>query len=543
MKKRLFSIAAVLLLLLSAQTAAYAEMTYSAPEDVALGSELNYLVATVPAGSEVSAPGGTLPAGVELDIEETESPDMANVYLRGVPRSVGTYNCVVNIGSGDSSNLVIVPVTVVPETPAVTVGSSVHCYQNDSAHVSVTASVSSGSLTYQWYSNTVNSIAGSAPIPGADQPVYPVSTANVGTTYYYCSVTNTVEGTTRSVTSDFISVTVEAPAVTSISVETLPYKTVYTAGDQLDASGLSIRVNQANGSSNVLTDTSFFGLYPTQLNAAGVQNVEVGYQGLTCIFQVTVQPAEEVIDGIGVLTLPNRLNYTVGDVLDTSGLSLRVYTNNGYRDVSEDFTCDPMVFDMAGTQTVTVSYGGKTCTFALEIQEQEKPVSLLVSTLPAKREYKAGETLDTTGLVLQLITNRNNSQNLDTGFTCTPTVLESAGRQDITVSYVTEQNDTLTCIFSVNVLAAETSPPVESTTQPFTPVPSIQPTDSPVSTPHIIEHQSHNTGVNNALVVVIIVAAVLGLGCLGAYVFIMNRGGVEGISEEIRHLFHRSKGR
>ena len=415
------------------------------------------------------------------------------------------------------------------------------CYLNDSARVSVTATVSSGSLSYQWYLSTANSYTGSA-IQGANQPEYRVNTSALGTSYYYCIVTNTSGSQTRAVTSGIIPVTVEELAVTSLAVETFPAKTVYTVGDVLDPAGLSLRVGDANGGSRVLSDTGAFSFYPTRLETAGTQNIEVGYQGLSCTFQVTVQPGAEQIQGIGVLTLPTKRDYQVGDTLDPAGLSIRVYTNNGQRDVTEGFICSPMAFDRAGTQTVTVSYEGLTCTFTLEIQEEEKPVSLVVATLPTKREYQVGDTLDTSGMVLQLITNRNNSQTLTADYICTPTVLETAGRQEISVFY-----KNLSTSFSVTVKQPlQTSPPPTSTTQPFTPVPvspsvSAAPSApvSPAPTSHVIEHQSHSTGASSALLVVIMVAALLGLGSIGAYVFIMNRGGMDGLSEQLKSFLDR----
>lgn len=534
MRKRIISIAAALLLLLAFQLPAYADMTYSAPEDVTLGSEVDHLVATVSDGSQVSAAGETLPRGIEVGTDMAyNAAHMMNIYLRGVPQSVGTYNCVINIAGEEGTNQLICPITVIPELPAVTAGPAVNCYRNDTAQVSVSATVLTGSLSYQWYSNTVESIAGSSPIPDATGPVCQVPTNELGTMYYYCTVTNTVDGQTRSVSSAIIPVTVGEPEVASISVETLPSRTVYTAGDRLDTAGLSIRVNYSNGSSRVLSDLSGFGLYPTQLNIAGTQNVEVSYQGLTCIFQVTVDPAEEIIEGIGVLTPPRKQRYNVGDTLDPAGLSIRVYTNNGQRDVSEGFGFSPERLDQTGEQTITVTYGDKTCTFNVWVEEAEKPVSLLVNALPTKLNYTVGETLDTSGMVLRLVTNRNSSQEISSGYTCTPTVLSTAGRQQITVTY-----ENLTCSFSVNVTAAaQTSPPVTtppaSTTQPFTPVPSVQPTATPVPTPHIIEHQSHDTGANGTLIAVIIVVALLGLLVLGSAIFIMNRGGPEAFSQEV----------
>ena len=58
--------------------------------------------------------------------------------------------------------------------------------------LSVTASNGGvGTLTYQWYKNTTNSNASGSAISGATSASYTPSTAETGTWYYYCAVTNT----------------------------------------------------------------------------------------------------------------------------------------------------------------------------------------------------------------------------------------------------------------------------------------------------------------------------------------------------------------
>ena len=88
--------------------------------------------------------------------------------------------------------------------------------QGDSAAaLTVAATVTKGTLSYQWYSSTTESTQGGTPIDGATEASYIPSTATVGTTYYYCVVTNTDDtatGTkTATSTSDVVAVTISAP--------------------------------------------------------------------------------------------------------------------------------------------------------------------------------------------------------------------------------------------------------------------------------------------------------------------------------------------
>ena len=81
--------------------------------------------------------------------------------------------------------------------------------------LSVTASVSDdGTISYQWYSNSENSISGGTPISNAVDASYTPPTTTVGTLYYYVIVTNTnnsVNGIkTATTTSNTATVTVNA---------------------------------------------------------------------------------------------------------------------------------------------------------------------------------------------------------------------------------------------------------------------------------------------------------------------------------------------
>lgn len=87
-------------------------------------------------------------------------------------------------------------------------------YTQNAAAASLTVTAEStdgGTLTYTWYSNTTNSTDGTAPL-GVTTPSYTPSTAAVGTTYYFCVVTNTNNAVTGEKTAQTTS------AIASIKV-------------------------------------------------------------------------------------------------------------------------------------------------------------------------------------------------------------------------------------------------------------------------------------------------------------------------------------
>lgn len=93
--------------------------------------------------------------------------------------------------------------------------------------------------------------------------------------------------------------------------------------------------------------------------------------------------------------------------------------------------------------------------------ELMKLTNLSVKSMPSKTEYTVGDTLDTTGLVLNghyegtwHSVSLDKNVEITSGFTCTPTTLDTAGTQTITVNY-----DGLSTSFDVTVKEKETPNP------------------------------------------------------------------------------------
>ena len=540
MKRTILSAALILLLLLIVCPAAFADVTYPDPAPLEVGQTLNHLAASVEPGSSVAVSAGSLPPGVALSLDQHE--EATYVYLRGIPTSAGVYDAVVSINNETSF---LCTVDVQPETPKLIVGPSVNCFLNDPVHVSVTATVSDGgTLSYQWYASDGSSH--SSIVSGGVDSFYPPGTDYLGTTYYYCVVTNTNNGISVSVASPIVSVTVDEVRVTGLSVQTLPAKTDYYVGERLNTEGLALLVSYSDGRTE--TVTSGYQLYPTLLDKAGVQTIELSYANQFCRFEVNVQEEPERIDGIGVLTLPHRSSYVVGETLDPAGLSIRVYTNRGTRDVSEGLVCSPMFLNQEGGQVITVSYGDKTCTFTVTVESEELPDYLSLYQLPDKLNYRVGETLDVRGMVLYLISNHNNVTVVTDGYGVSPTRFDTAGQQTVTVSYAG-----FSASFKVNVNAAEAVSPSPSplpsaapSAAPAAETPAVSVTPAPTSFPVMptpTPAPSHSIGSRRSFVGVVVAASGLALAVIGAYVFIMNRGGFDALEQKLEDLLRRNRRR
>ena len=147
-------------------------------------------------------------------------------------------------------------------------------------------------------------------------------------------------------------------------------------------------------------------------------------------------------ESISVTTPPTKLSYWVGEPLDVSGGELTVDygIRNGTAYVEQTALTVDMVsgFDstVIGTQTLTVTYEGKTTTFEVEVVAKTLD-HIAVTTLPTKTEYLEGkDALDVTGGKLTLYYNNDTADEIDltadmvAGFNN-----KSIGWQTLTVTY------------------------------------------------------------------------------------------------------------
>lgn len=89
------------------------------------------------------------------------------------------------------------------------------------------------------------------------------------------------------------------------------------------------------------------------------------------ILSSSVQSGRITVLGLSdlvIASMPTKTEYTVGETVDTAGLSLTAtYTDGKTGTIASGFTCMPETLTTAGTQTITVSYGGLTVSFDVEV--------------------------------------------------------------------------------------------------------------------------------------------------------------------------------
>lgn len=205
------------------------------------------------------------------------------------------------------------------------------------------------------------------------------------------------DGSTATITTE-IMITVnpgsEEPdpgevTLTEIQV-TAPDKTTYTAGEELDLTGMKITAVYSDDSTKDVTDSENVSVDTSEcnMNVAGTyavnvsyteNNTEVSSQFLITVKDAAVEPGEAVLTGIEAAA-PEKTVYTVGDKLDLTGMKITAsYSDGTTKDVTEAADVDTSAcnMDAAGTYTVKVSYteNGTTVsdTFQIKVELKDEP--------------------------------------------------------------------------------------------------------------------------------------------------------------------------
>ncbi len=137
------------------------------------------------------------------------------------PAATTTYTVSTTTASGCSVNETVT--VTVNDTPHITAQPSTAaqhvCRNGTVAPYSVTATAGSGTITnYQWYITTTPSNTSGAAWPGAASSTFTPSSANVGTLYFYCKVTNSNGCTIASQVSGplIVSAPIANPTIASV---------------------------------------------------------------------------------------------------------------------------------------------------------------------------------------------------------------------------------------------------------------------------------------------------------------------------------------
>jgi len=190
--------------------------------------------------------------------------------------------------------------------------------------------------------------------------------------------------------------------ITKIEIEDYP-KTVYGLGEAEDLTGGTIKVTRLNGAeiipltNNKVTVTGF------DSSAEGSVRIDVSYKenDITKSTSYTINVEDEVASA-EIVTYPDKTDYEIGEVLDTSGGTIKLIKASGAEKIIDITNSMITGYDAnkPGKQTLTITYDGEA------LGEYEIIVEDSISHLkviPNKTTFKYGEELDLSGGTVQVI--------------------------------------------------------------------------------------------------------------------------------------------
>ena len=158
----------------------------------------------------------------------------------------------------------------------------------------------------------------------------------------------------------------------------------------------------------------------------------------TVSVDVQVPASGIAVDHITITTNPTKMAYAQYDALDLTGMVVTATFADGVTaNVTAAVNASPAngaTLSSSGTQTVTISYGGKTATFDVSVTAM---TGISVTTMPTKTTYQPNDTLDLTGIVVTG-TAGALSPDITSGCTFSPadgTTLITEGTIAVTVTY------------------------------------------------------------------------------------------------------------
>jgi hypothetical protein len=220
-------------------------------------------------------------------------------------------------------------------------------------------------------------------------------------------------------------------AITSLSVTNQPTKVVYTAGDVFDPTGLVVTAHFNDGTTEVVSQ------YTYDLNplTVGTTSLVLSYESKTVSIPITVTAVALI--GITVTSVPTKTEYVVGQTANYQGIVITANYNDASSAVIPFSSLSFTGFNssvVVSNQVITVSYGGQTATFTINIIAQAL-VGIEIQKYP-KITYLLSEESDWSALIVRGVNNDGtkivlNNANLTIGGFDSLTL----GQKTITITY------------------------------------------------------------------------------------------------------------
>lgn len=294
----------------------------------------------------------SLPAGVKASWASNQ------LKISGTPIEIGTFNYSIPL-TGGCGNVNATGTITVNSSTAITSQSTdgqTQCINGTFTDISVTSS-ETGTLSYQWYSNTVAENTGGSLISGATSASYTPLATTAGTLYYYCIVTGTCGTATSAVSGAFVvnpNLPVSVSIVSSSSLVCQGSNVTFTATPN-NGGTYPFYQWKVNGE-NSGTNNSSFAYSPANSDVITCEltsdlSCVVSATATSNAISMTVVPSPTSLAGSNVSTCASSpVNITAG--ASATNYSEIAWTSNGsgtFTDASSLTTCSytPSAADIA----------------------------------------------------------------------------------------------------------------------------------------------------------------------------------------------------
>ena len=381
----------------------------------------------------LTLPDNTNPTGSISSTNSVATSQTATLYLYDNVGVAGYYWGTSSSYSSNSYSSVSSAPTSTSVTKTISSSGTYYLTVKDTAgNISTTYSVT-------YYKTTLNANGGSV------SPSYVITKSGSSFTFptptksgYECkgwSTSSTATSGSNSLSpsgnSTYYAVWKVPVVLSSISIYSLPNKTTYYIGDTLNTTGLKIKLTYSDNSTE--TVSSGFTTNGFSSSSTGTKTITVSYSGKTTTFNVTVNlPTVSLSSTSKSLTLGDTATLTAtttpsGQTVTWTSSDTNVATvSNG-----------TITAKAVGTVTITakITYNSNTYSKTCSVVVSKALSSVSVSSNPDKTVYFIGDTLDTTGLKLNLIYNDSSTETISSGFITSGFSSDSVGIKTITVSY------------------------------------------------------------------------------------------------------------
>lgn len=220
------------------------------------------------------------------------------------------------------------------------------------------------------------------------------------------------DGSTAIRAVDDITITEATPKVLSSIALSGDYPTVFHVGDEFSHEGVVVTATYEDGKTADVTSKASFSA--PDMTSAGTKAVTVSYtEGQVtkeATYDITVNTPATLVSIVLSGNYPTE--FQQGDAFSSEGITVTAnYDDQTTKDVTEDASFSGYDMSVLGEQTVTVTYEGKTATYAITVVEKKGTADNPYTVAQARAAIDANSGVTgvyATGIVSEIVTAYNS---------------------------------------------------------------------------------------------------------------------------------------